>query len=123
MSKNNVLCVLLALFRSRLFEPDSSGVFARHYSDEPSRRNVTAGRAYAGGPFAARAHATRKAFEGKALVNFSSGSLSHRLDFPRHSNDGKRTSGTGNPASRNKPNIFSPVCPSSPARRNASTLQ
>src|SRR6266567_7518722 len=58
--KQRVLCPS-RLHRSRLFEPDSSGVFARHYSDEPSRRNVTAGRAYAGGSFAARAHATRKA--------------------------------------------------------------
>src|SRR5207237_6619526 len=70
---NSVFCVLLDFTAVGAFPPDSSGVFARHSSDEPSRRNVTAGRAYAGGPFAARAHATRKAFEGKALVNFSSG--------------------------------------------------
>src|SRR5712691_2468293 len=36
-------------------------------------RSVTGFPKDAGGPFAARAHATRKAFEGKALVNFSSG--------------------------------------------------
>src|SRR5690349_13863755 len=38
------------LHRSRLFEPDSCAVFACHSSDEPSRRNVTAGCAYTGGP-------------------------------------------------------------------------
>ncbi|MHB8597967.1 MAG: hypothetical protein ACYDER_14275 [Ktedonobacteraceae bacterium] len=32
------------LHRSWLFEPDSSGVFARHYYDGTRRRNVTNGR-------------------------------------------------------------------------------
>ena len=97
--KQRVLCPS-RLHRSRLFEPGSSSVFACHSSDEPSRRNVTAGRAYSVQTLPGCIHiqvkdstnflAFRFHLDGAAhpALHREFVALLHRLDFPRHYYDG-----------------------------------